>query len=223
MAGGADQGPYLVAKIDMIELKGALRTILLLSGVLGPILYLSTDLVAVSLRQGYSPASQSISELSAPGTPTRTFVVLLDLLVCALVCAFGVAVWIASAGSIPLRLMAGIFVGGALLQALALVFFPYHPGEAANSPSNSLNVAIMAPSIAGWFAAIGLGIVAFQNWFRGFSIGLLSAFFVAAVLATVGIGLLLPSGHPGPAVGLQERTTAYGFYLWMALLAEVLY
>ena len=203
----------------MIELRGSLGAILLAAGLLAPILYVGTDLVAATLRPGYSLTSQSISVLTAPGAPTRAVVVLLDLAVSALVCVLGVTVWVSAAGTVPLRAIGCILIASAILQAIAVTFFPYHPGEAAGAPPNTLNVALMAPSIVGWFVAIGIGIAARQDWFRAFSIGLLLAFLGIAVLATTGIALLASSGHPESMVGAQERTTAYGFYLWMALLS----
>jgi hypothetical protein len=198
-----------------MESKGRLPTILILTGVIALILYVATDIAASILQPGYNIASQSTGALSMPGASTRTMVVVLFLAVYSLVCVFGVTLWLTAGGSWSLRLIAGLLIGSAVLQGVAVAFFPYHPGQTLSS----LNVIIQIPSILGWFVVIALGIVAFQNWFRYLSIGLLLAFLVQDLLLTAGASLLVPGGHSGSLIGLQERSQAYEVYLWIALLA----
>jgi hypothetical protein len=199
----------------MTELKGGLRTILLLSGIIAPILYVATDIAAGALLPGYNFASQSTGALSTPGASTRTMVAVLFLVVYSLICVFGATLWLTAGGSWSLRLIAGLLIFSAVLQAVAVAFFPYRPGETVTS----LNTLVQIPSIVGWFLVIALEIVAFHNWFRYFSLGLLLAIVVEDLLATVGASLLVPGGHSGSLIGLQERFQAYGVYLWIALLA----
>ena len=205
----------------MLDLRKNLPTILLLTGILGPLLYLVTDLVASSLLPGYSMITQSTSVLSAPGARTRVLVATLFLTVYSLVAIFGATIWLSAGGSWPLRLIAVLLVGSAVLQALGVAIFPYHPGEAPSSPPNVLNLALLVPSIVSWYIVIVLGVVGFENWFRYFSIVLLVPWLAYVVLATVGASFFHPGGHPGALVGAQERSMAYTFYLWMAILAVV--
>jgi hypothetical protein len=51
------------------------RKALLVSGVLASLLYLGTDVLAALLYEGYSYTDQTVSELSAIGSPTRHLVV----------------------------------------------------------------------------------------------------------------------------------------------------
>ena len=203
------------------DLRKNLPTILLLTGIVAPLLYLTTDLVASSMLPGYSMVTQSTSVLSAPGARTRVLVATLFLVVYSLVVVFGVTVWLSAGGSWSLRLIAWLLIGSAILQALGIVVFPYHPAEAASAVPNVLNLAMLVPSIVIWYLVIVLGVVAFDNWFRFFSIGLLLPWLGYVVLATVGASFFVPGGHPGALVGLQERSMAYTFYLWMALFAVV--
>lgn len=67
---------------------------MLFCGILSPLLYLATDRLAGRLLNGYSFASQSMSELSAAGSPTRSLVLSLNLVAALLMIAFGVGGWI---------------------------------------------------------------------------------------------------------------------------------
>ena len=53
-----------------LGLPNVLQKILLSCGILAALLYLGTDWLAGRLLRGYSFAVQSISELSAAGSPT---------------------------------------------------------------------------------------------------------------------------------------------------------
>jgi hypothetical protein len=207
----------------MIELRGPVRTAVLLAGVVAPLVCVGTDLLAGSLRPGYSFAAQSVSVLGAPGAPSRTMFVALSLVGYSLIVVFGAALWLEFPTAWAARAMAGLVIGGAVLQALAVAFFPFHPSEPPSSPANVVNVAVMAPSIVAWFVALGLGVLTFSNWFRFFTVGLLGSFLALSLLATAGVALLVPGGHPGSLVGMQERTLAYGYYLWLGVLTLMVF
>jgi hypothetical protein len=55
------------------------RKVLLAGGILSSLLYVATTIVEAMRREGYSPASQAVSELSAIGAPSRPLVVPLFL------------------------------------------------------------------------------------------------------------------------------------------------
>jgi hypothetical protein len=114
--------------------------------------------------------------------------------------------------------MASMVVGNAVLSGLASAFFPNHLGEAASS--NNIGVILGAAGMFLSLLAIGFGAAAYRNWFRFLSIGILLTFLVLTIL-----GLLRPQiaeGQPVSLVGLQERTMAYGYLLWVLVLAVVL-
>ena len=65
------------------------RTALLLCGVLSSLLYVAMTIVVPMYWESYSSASQTVSELSAIGAPTRSLWVPLGLAYTLLVAAFG--------------------------------------------------------------------------------------------------------------------------------------
>ena len=194
---------------------------LLVCGVVAAVVSAAADLIASAARPGYNLASQSASVLTEPGAPTRTFVVGYNLTVGLLVIAFAIGLWLSAGRKRFLRVIAGVLVIAAMLQGVAVVLYPFHPGEPNSSPANTINVALMAPSVAGWFLAIALGAVAFKSWFRWFSVSLLVALFVEDFLTTAGASWFVAGGSAGSLVGIQERASGYGFYAWLALLSLV--
>jgi hypothetical protein len=202
----------------MVASTGRSRDRLLICGILAALLWVGTDIVAGTLWDGYNFISQSISDLSAIGSPTRLFVFPLNLVCNILFIAFGLSVWRLAGRKRSLRLMASMVVGNAVLSGLASAFFPNHLGEAASS--NNIGVILGAAGMFLSLLAIGFGAAAYRNWFRFLSIGILLTFLVLTIL-----GLLRPQiaeGQPVSLVGLQERTMAYGYLLWVLVLAVVL-
>ena len=96
------------------------REVLLVCGILSSLLY-AAMLVVVPLRwAAYSSASQTVSELSAIGAPTRSLWVSLGILYTMLALAFGCGVWL-SAGRRPALRVAG---GALIVQSLIGLFWP---------------------------------------------------------------------------------------------------
>ncbi|HZD60723.1 MAG TPA: DUF998 domain-containing protein [Anaerolineae bacterium] len=198
-----------------------LREVLLVCGILAPLLFVGTDILAGTLYPGYNFISRSISELSAIGAPTRPLVLTLNLTADVLMIAFGVVVWLLAGPKRSLRIMAGLIVGNAVVSLVASVFFPMHLGEAASASSNIMGVILGAVSVVFFLLAIGFGAAAYRNWFRFYSIGILLAFLVLAILRLSG-ALGVPAGQSVSLVGVQERTMVYNYLLWVLVLAITL-
>ena len=85
-----------------------LRRWLLVCGILSSLLYVAMNVFVAMQWEGYSSASQTVSELSAIGAPTRSLWVLAAAFYTVLVTAFGWGVW-KSAGRIrALRIVGGV-------------------------------------------------------------------------------------------------------------------
>ena len=194
---------------------------LLACGVVAAAISFTTDLTAGATWPGYNFVTESASVLTVPGTPSRPFVVALQLAANVLVVAFAYGLWLASGRRRSLKAIAVLVALSAGLQSIAVTVFPFNPDRGTGEFVNTANVVLMAPSIGAWFLAIGLGAFAFRNWFRYLSIGLLLALLVEDVVATAGASLLVAGGHAGSLVGLQERSMGYGFWAWVAALALV--
>jgi|SRR5215216_3210149 len=195
-----------------------LRKILLGCGIVSSVLYVATDVIASRRYPGYSFISQSTSELSAIGAPTRPFVLPLELASNMLLVAFGVGVWGVVGPKLTLRWMAGLLIGSAVMGLVATAFFPMHRSEAVSKRPNTMGVIIGALMVICFVLAMGFGAAGFRNWFRYYSIGTLGTFVVLSILGLLR-PLPLPAGYRGSLVGLQERTMFYGYLLWVTVLA----
>jgi hypothetical membrane protein len=87
--------------------KAPLRSVVLLCGVLSSLLYVATDIIGGMRYDGYSFASQAVSELMAIGAPSERVVDPLFILYGALIIAFGVGVLREAASRSRLRRLTG--------------------------------------------------------------------------------------------------------------------
>src|SRR5438067_11093158 len=90
-----------------------LHKALLLCGILSSLHYLVMNVVTVMLYEGYSPVSQTVSELSAVNAPTRILWVSLAIVYSLLVIAFGWGVWQSGMENHRLRIVGILFIADA--------------------------------------------------------------------------------------------------------------
>lgn len=201
-----------------VGLPDGLQSILLACGIIAPLLYLGTDLLAGKLLKGYSFSAQSMSELSAAGSPVRPLVVALTLAASACLVAFGAGVWRAAGQAILPRIVAGLMIANAVTGWVAALFFPNRFGERPRF--GTPGVLLMFLSVLCFVLAMVFGAFAFSGWLRILSIAIPAAYILLA-------GLRLASAAPSPRetaalIGTQERTMAYSFLGWVLALAVYL-
>lgn len=199
---------------------GWLQQVLLLCGLLAPLLYVGTDRLAGLLLRDYNFTSQSMSELSASGSPVRALVVALTCIATVLMLAFGVGVWRAEGPRLLPRVVALLVMGNAALGLVASVFFPTRFGE--RPVFASPGVLLMFLSVLCFVLAMVVGAVAFRGWLRILSIGIPASYVLLTILrfATAASSA---AGATASLVGSQERTMAFSFLLWVMALAVYLW
>jgi hypothetical protein len=196
----------------------------LIGGILSSLLYVAMTVLIAMLWDGYSSASQTISELSAIDAPTRSLWAPPALLYTVLVTAFGWGVWRSAGQSRPLRVVGALIVAyGAL--GLFWPFAPMHLREViaagGSTLSDTLHIVLAVVTVLLMLGAIGVGAAAFGNRFRLYSVATL------AILAAFG-GLTfldapnLAAGLPTPSLGVWERINIAAFLLWIAALATAI-
>jgi hypothetical protein len=197
--------------------KVSLKKALLICGILSSLVYLGTDILAGILYPGYSFLNQAISEESAIGAPTRSFVVPLLLLYAVLFLAFGWGVWRSAGQNRPLRIIGGLLIGIGFV-GLAWTPFPMHLGEPAGSFANTIHTIFAGIQVILVLVTMGFGAIAYRNGFRVYSIGTILALLAAGVVSF----WLAASGRTTSWFGVIERINVYGYMLWVAVLAIVL-
>lgn len=196
-----------------VGLSSLAQKLLISCGILSPLLYLATDWLAGKLLKGYSFTAQSISELSAAGSPTRSLVVSLTLVAGLFMIAFGIGVWQVIGQTFLPRIVSGLVIGNVIAGLVAAIFFPNRFGE--RPVFGSPGVLLMFFSVLFFVLAMVIGAMAFSGWFRIVSIAIPLTYILLAILrfatSSTGENILL--------VGAQERTMSYSFLIWVMALA----
>lgn len=193
-----------------------LQMVLMTSGLLAPLLYFGTDRLVGILITGYSFSAQSMSDVSAIGSPRRGLAVLLTVVACVLMTTFGVSLWLVSGQSLLLRIVSLFIIGNAIFGLIATLFFPTHYGVRPNFVS--AGVLIMFSSVLCSILAIVVGAVAIEGWFRIFSIAIPTAYILLASLRFV-TAKSSSTGEASSLIGTQERTMSYSYLLWVFVLS----
>jgi hypothetical membrane protein len=194
------------------------RKILLICGILSPVLYAISDLLAGMQWEGYSFRDQTISELAAIGAPSRPLFAVLLLIVYGLMVAFGVGIWKSAADNGRLRAVGAVLVafGVMALTVGQLAAMPQRGAEQGFAGALHLIEGMAAMLMV--FTAMGIAATAFGAGFRLYTI--------ATIILALGFGgwalseaLQIEQGLATPWVGLKERIFWYGYHLWFIVLA----
>lgn len=198
-----------------IGLPGMLEKILLSCGIIAPLFFLGTDLLAGKQLKGYSFSAQSMSELGAAGSPTRLLVVFLTIVASAFMIAFGVGIWRVTSPPILPRIIAGLILCHAVTGLAAILFFPNRFG--VRPEFGTPGVLLMFLSVLSFVLAMGFAGVAFHGWMRILSIAIPSVYIILAILRFATAASAAAGG--AVLIGTQERTMSYSFLLWVMALA----
>jgi hypothetical protein len=194
------------------------RKILLVCGILSSMLYVAMNVIAAILYEGYSSASQTVSELSAIGAPTRPLWLLLGIPYTLLATAFGWGVWVSAGRNRPLRVVGGLTVA---YGVIGIFWPPMHMRGAEFTLTDTMHIVFAMATVLLMLLSIGFGAAAFGKRFRLYSIATIALLVVFGFLT----GLQAPriaATLPTPLVGVWERINIGVFLLWVMTLAIAL-
>jgi hypothetical protein len=196
--------------------------VLLICGIASSLLY-ATMLVFVPLFwEGYSSTSQTVSELSAIDTPSRSLWVALGSVWTMLYAAFGVGVWLSAGPNRALRVVGAMIV---VASTVGLVWPPMHQREilAAGGATltDTLHIVWTAMNGVLTLLAMGFGAAALGRRFRLYSVAAM-VILVAAGAVTSLDAPRINADLPTPWVGVWERVNIGVWLLWVLTLATAL-
>jgi len=194
------------------------QKILLVCGILAPLLYVATDLLAAIRWEGYSYTAQTISETFAIGAPTRPLVLLRGLVYSVLVIAFGLGVRGMAGGRRSLRVTGGLLAAIAVVDLAAPFLAPMHLRGAERTLTDMLHIALAGVDVLFILLIIGFGTSAFGRWFHHYSLGTILVVVVFGALAGLD-GPRIAANLPTPWVGVTERISVFSYMLWLMVLA----
>jgi hypothetical membrane protein len=202
-----------------------IRKLLLVSGCLSSILYLATDLFGGMRYEGYSFASQAISELGAIGSPSKPFVDPLFAVYNLLALLFGIGVVRAAfREERALRLVGIALIGyGTVAIAAGLVgpFFAMHQRGSGSVAEDSPHIVLTAILVLLLLLAMGFGAFALGRRFRWYSLATVATVIVFGALTSL-YAPQLAAGEPTPGMGILERIDVYSAMLWITVLSTAL-
>src|SRR5215218_6050232 len=138
-----------------------IRKLSLTCGVLSSLLYVATDVLGGMRYEGYSFASQAVSELMATGAPSESFVDPLFITYGVLALAFGVGVVREGAGrSRALWITGALLVGQAAIGFMGPTLFEMHQRGAGSSRGDAPHIVLTGALVLLSLLAIGFGAVA---------------------------------------------------------------
>jgi hypothetical protein len=196
------------------------RKVLLLCGILASVLYVGTDILGALSWEGYSYAAQTISELSAIGSPSRPIVTPLFLTFGVLEMAFGLGALGLAGRKGGMRTVGALLVGfGAF--CLTGPFTPMNLRENPKSLTDTLHIIGATIDVIFILLIIGFAANGFGRRFLLYSIGTALTLVVFGALAGMD-GPQVAANLPTPWVGINERICNYGFWLWQLVLSVLL-
>lgn len=198
-----------------------LTRILLASGIVSSLLYVTTLVLGAWRWEGYSSTSQTVSELFAIGAPSAGLVVPLFVTYGLLIYAFGIGVWRSAGPARALRWTAAGLIGKEVLGVVVTLFFPMHMRGVEGTLTDVMHATLTFVGVLFMLLAIGSAAIAFGKWFRWYSI--------VTILLLVGGGILagldaprIEANLPTPWAGVTERVNILAYMLWVVVLAIAL-
>lgn len=188
--------------------RGGVQKVLLVCGILASLLYVA--MMQAIRYDGYNWISQTPSELSAIGAPTRPLWFWLAWVYTALVLAFGWGVWKSAGSNRPLRVVGGLILASGLL-GFVWPFAPMHQREVlaagGGTLSDTLHIVLAFVTVPLFLLTVGFGAAAFGRRFRLYSIATIVIAFVFGVLTGLD-GPRVSANLPTPYIGLWSASTS---------------
>lgn len=197
------------------------RRILLLCGILSSVLYVAMNVFIAMRWEGYSSRTQTVSELSAVGAPTRALWVPVGFVYTLLTAAFGWGMRASAQGNRALR-ASGTFMVAYGLTGIAWPLFPMHLREvlAAGGAtwSDTMHIVFTAFTVLLMLVSMGFGAAAFGTGFRIYTILTMITLASFGVLTGTEAAQVDLNG-PTPWIGVYERINIGVFLLWIVVVA----
>jgi hypothetical protein len=196
------------------------RKTLLIAGILASLLYTAMLILVAKQWESYSSVSQTVSELSAIGAPTRTMWLWPAAAYTILMTAFGLGVRASDRGDRMLLVTGGFLVAYGL-TGVVWPFAPMHLRGAPMTLTDTMHIALSFVTVPLMALAIGVGATALDKRFRIYSLVTLALLIVFGTLTGLN-GPRIAQNQPTPWVGVWERVCIGVFLLWVVVLALVL-
>ena len=210
--------PLMVLRHDTMRA----RKFLLICGVVSSLWYLAINIIVPMYYAGYSSATQTVSELSAIGAPTRVLWTLLGVPYPLLFTAFGWGVRLSAEGNRHLRIAGSLII---IYSILIIYWPPMNMREVLASGggtlSDTLHIGWAMMTLLFNITLMGFGAAALGKRFRLYTIVTFVVYLVFGILTTMqapGVQANLPT----PGIGVWERVNIVASMLWVIVFSIIL-
>ncbi len=198
--------------------------IFLICGIFSSLLYIAMNIFVPLLYPGYNSAFQTVSELSAIGTPTRTIWVWLGSVYTLFVIVFGLGVWRSATQNRKLRVV-GILLVSYGVVSIIWPFAPMHQREALaageKSLTDTIHLVLAIVTVIFMLLAMAVGARAFGKRFRLYSITTILMLLLFGALTALDAPKV-EANLPTPMSGVWERINIGVYLIWLIVLAVIL-
>lgn len=170
------------------------------------------------LDPNYNVASQTVSELSAIGAPTRPLWVVLGTFYCLLLIAFGWGIVRFAGQNYPLYRVGVLIIANGVMS---LYWPPMHLRGTEGTITDFLHIVWAVATVLLMLFAIGFGAASQGRLFRLYSV----ATMIILVLFGTMTGMEGPdvaANLPTPWIGVWERISIAVFMFWIIILSLTL-
>lgn len=185
--------------------------------------YLSGDILGGLITPRYNFIRNAVSELVQSGAENRRFLSLFFFLHAIMTVLFAIGIL----AQHPFALTRLVFTGGVLLlvvgisHAFSSSVFPMDPIGAESTFPGVMHLVLVAISVVSTIILmplIGIGFSRLHGWeyFATFTFVSLAIIVISGAVSPIVIGKNIK------VMGLNERITAYTFYIWLGVLAYLL-
>jgi hypothetical protein len=199
-----------------------LRKFFLICGILASLLYIATNIILAIQYDGYNAASQTVSELSAIGAPTRESWVSFMIIYTILMAAFGLGVFQSGINDRRLRIVGIILI---IYVAIGIFWPPMHTREVlaagGGNISDTLHIAFTFITVPLMLLSMAISAAAIGRGFRIYSILTILVLLVSGFITGLSANKM-EANLPTPWMGAWERVGIAGFMFWVIVLAAVL-
>ena len=201
------------------SVKISLKNILLSCGILSSLFYIAMNIFVPTRFPGYDISAQTVSELSAIGSPTRSLWVTLAAVYTLLVIAFGLGMCKMCGERKSLRITGAILICYAIL---GLAWPPMHRREVlaagGGTMTDTLHIVFTIVTVLLMFMAMAAASGSLGRSFRFFTIAVILVMMVFGTLTGLQASAL-EANLATPWRGVWERISIGAYILWVTVLA----
>ena len=215
---------YIVAIPFFVSRYSSLRSqrVLLFCGVLSSLWYGFVNILVPFFDTGYHVASQTVSELSAIGAPTRQLWVLLVILYPVLFAAFGWGIRFFADTNRSLRIMGSLVV---IYSVFNFYWPPMHTREViaagGGTLTDTLHITWAIITVILMMVLMGFGAGGLGKSFRVYTLVTMVVFVVCGALTFMDAPAM-EANLPTPFIGIWERINIAAFMIWILVFANAL-